>query len=71
MHLQDFVCSCSGENWKAAMTAGSSPLHILDPTGFEVDLQKSIVDDSAYLPRFVVVLTIKFMQLQRAYIQHC
>ena len=41
------------------MTAGSSPLHILDPTGFEVDLQKSIVDDSAYLPRFVVVFDYK------------
>ena len=34
-----------------AMTKGSSPLHILDPTGFEVQLKKSIVDDDAFLPR--------------------
>lgn len=33
------------------MTKGSSPLHILDPTGFEVQLKKSIVDDDAFLPR--------------------
>jgi len=40
------------------MTTGSSPLHILDPTGFEVELQKSIVDNSAYLPSLRVEGTL-------------
>ena len=48
-----FVCLCSGEDWKVAMTKGTSPLHIVDPTGFEVQLKKSIVDDDAFLPRLV------------------
>ena len=49
-----FVHLCSGEDWKVAMTKGTSPLHIVDPTGFEVQLKKSIVDDDAFLPRLVM-----------------
>ena len=35
------------------MKKESSPLHILNPTGFEIQLYKSIVKDDAYLPRYV------------------
>ena len=44
-----------GEDWYASMRTktGSSSLHILDPTGFEIQLMKSIVDDDAYLPRCI------------------
>ena len=45
------VCLFAGMNWSVAMSTGSSPLHILDPTGFEIQLLKSIVKDDAYLPR--------------------
>ncbi len=34
-------------------TPKTSSLHILDPTGFEINLLKSIVDQDALLPRFV------------------
>ena len=45
--------SCSlGEDWWGALSSpGTSPLHILDPSGFEIQLLKSIVDGDAYLPR--------------------
>ena len=33
-------------------TPNTSPLHILDPTGFEIDILKSIVDHDALLPRY-------------------
>ena len=37
----------------SAMKKESSPLHILNPTGLEIQLFKSIVKDDAYLPRYV------------------
>ena len=35
------------------MANDTSPLHIVDPTGFEIQLLKSIVTDDALLARFV------------------
>ena len=40
-----------GSDWQAARSATSTPLHILDPTGFSIELKKSIVSDDALLPR--------------------
>ena len=40
------------DDWASAMKKDSSPLHILNPTGFEIQLFKSIVKDDAYLPRY-------------------
>ena len=37
----------------SAMKKESSPLHVLNPTGFEIQLFKSIVKDDAYLPTYV------------------
>ena len=37
----------------SAMKKESSPLHILNPTGFEIQLFKSIVKADAYLPRYI------------------
>ena len=40
------------------LAPGSSDLHILDPTGFEIAMLKSIVDKDAYLPTYVVVIVV-------------
>ena len=37
------------------LAQGSSPLHILDPSGFQISLLKSIVSNDAYLPRLVII----------------
>lgn len=50
-----------GEDWKRAMDSGSSPLHIVDPTGFEIQFLKSIVADDALLARLATNLS--FLQL--------
>ena len=41
------------DDWVSAMKKDSSPLHILKPTGLEIQLFKSIVKDDAYLPRYI------------------
>ena len=40
-----------GQNWQKARSSHSTSLHILDPTGFEIELKKSIVSEDALLPR--------------------
>ena len=40
-----------GEDWLVAMATGSSSMHIVEPTGLEIQLLKSIVGNDAYLPR--------------------
>ena len=42
----------SGEDWQLAMSQGKSPLHILEPTGLQLQLKQSIVKKDAYLPRY-------------------
>ena len=39
------------QNWQKARCLYSTSLHILDPTGFNIELKKSIVSDDALLPR--------------------
>ena len=51
-----------GDDWVSAMKKESSPLHVLNPSGFVIKLYKSIVKDDAYLPRSVSFsIFIKFM----------
>ncbi len=47
-----------GEDWRGAMASGSSPLHIIAPTGFEIQLLKSIITDDALLATMRVEGTI-------------
>ena len=37
------------------MKKESSPLHLLRPTGLQIQLYKSVVKDDAYLPRLVSI----------------
>ena len=43
------------DDWQLAMSQGASPLHILNPTGLQLQLKQSIVKKDAYLPRSVHV----------------
>jgi len=43
------VCPPVGENWREAMASGDSPLHIISPTGFQIELLKSMLNDDALL----------------------
>ncbi|XP_064395949.1 intermembrane lipid transfer protein VPS13A-like isoform X2 [Halichondria panicea] len=46
------------EDWRGAMASGSSPLHIIAPTGFEIQLLKSMIMDDALLATMRVEGTI-------------
>ena len=54
--IVDFIFILTEDDWVSAMNKESSSLHILNPTGFEIQLFKSIVKDDAYLPRYYSVL---------------
>ena len=43
----------SGDDWQLAKSQGASSLHILNPTGLQLQLKQSIVKKDAYLPRLV------------------
>ena len=51
MFLMTNLCGLGEDWWSALCSSSSTPLHILDPTGFEIVLLKSIVDKDAYLPK--------------------
>ena len=53
VYIHDTVCLCIGEDWRSAMKKESSPLHLLRPTGLQIQLYKSVIKDDAYLPRLV------------------
>ena len=52
IHTYVYCTNNVGEDWMSAMKKKMSPLHLLNPTGFEIQLYTSIVKDDAYLPRF-------------------
>ena len=49
--LTHILNSFKGDDWHTAKLTGSTPLHIMDKTGFSIELKKSIVPDDALLPR--------------------
>ena len=53
----------SGEDWQLAKSQGSSSLHILPPTGLQLQLKQSIVKKDAYLPRYYAPVTRHTMYL--------
>ncbi len=52
------MCCCLGEDWRGAMARGASPLHIINPTGFEIQLLKSMITDDALLATMKIEGTI-------------
>ena len=42
------------DDWQSARGTMSTSMHILSPTGFSIELRKSIVSDDALLPRYVL-----------------
>ena len=43
----------TGDDWQLAKSHGTSSLHILNPTGLQLQLKQSVVKKDAYLPRSV------------------
>ncbi|KAM5126213.1 intermembrane lipid transfer protein VPS13C-like, partial [Mantella aurantiaca] len=54
----------SGEDWKAARSMNSSPLHILQPLDIDMKLGKAMVERDSRMPRFKVSGDLPSMRLR-------
>ena len=47
-----------GEDWRDGWSADSSPLHLLEPTGLELWLKRSLLPNDTRLPKLVVCVSV-------------